>query len=84
MEPPEAFSEEPGQMERARAEQLKKMRERSVSRFKPAEMAEMLSSHGFSVIEDIDFQKIRSRFGLAVQGLAPGQAGLHVVHAKRQ
>jgi methyltransferase (TIGR00027 family) len=82
MEPPEAFSGELGQMERARDEQLKKVGERSVSRYGPAEMAAMLRSHEFSSIEDIDFQEIRGRFGRAVQGLAPGEAGLHVVHAK--
>jgi len=82
MEPPEAFSGELGQLERARAEQLKKMGEHSASRFEPEGIAAMIGSHGFSVIEDIDFQEIRSRFGHAVQGLAPGQAGLHVVHAR--
>ena len=83
MEPPEAFSEELRQIERPRDEQLKKMGERSVSRFEPGDIAEILRSHGFRAIEDIDFQEIKSRFGRAVQALAPGQAGLHVVHAKR-
>jgi methyltransferase (TIGR00027 family) len=82
LEPPESFSEELRQLEKARAEQLEKMGERSASRFEPAGMAAMLRAHGFSDVEDIDFQEIRSRFGRAVQGLAPGQAGLHVVHAK--
>ena len=82
MEHPEAFSEELRQLETQRAEQLKKMGERSVSRFDPAGMAEILRSHGFCAIEDIDFQKIRSKFGGAIQGLAPGHAGLHVVHAR--
>ena len=82
MEPPEAFSEELGQLERERTEQLKKMDERSVSRFEPAGIAAILRSHGFCDIEDINFQEIKSRFGGAVQRLAPGQAGLHVVHAK--
>ena len=35
MEPPEAFSEGLRQLEKERAEQLKKMDERSVSRFEP-------------------------------------------------
>ena len=82
MEPPEAFSEELRQIEKARAEQLEKMGERSDSRFEPADMAAILGSHGFCDLEDIDFQEIVSRFGSAVQGLAPGQAGVHVVHAK--
>ncbi len=82
VEPPEAFSEELRQLERERTEQLKKIDERSVSRFEPASMTAILRSHGFCEIEDISFQEIRSRFGHAVQGLAPGQAGLHVVHAK--
>jgi methyltransferase (TIGR00027 family) len=82
MGPPEAFSEELRQLERARSEQLEKLGERSVSRFEPAGMAAILRSHGFCAIEDISFREIASRFGRAVQGLAPGQAGLHVVHAK--
>ncbi len=82
MEPPEAFSEELRQLEKARTEQLKKIGERSVSRFEPAGMAAILRSHGFCAIEDFSFQEIASRFGSAVQGLAPGHAGLHVVHAK--
>jgi methyltransferase (TIGR00027 family) len=83
MEPPEAFSEELRQIEKARAEQLEKMGERSDSRFEPANMAAILRSHGFGDLEDIDFQQIVSRFGPAVQSLAPGHAALHVVHAKR-
>ncbi len=82
MEPPEAFSEELRQVETERAEQLRKIDERSVSRFEPAGMAALLRSHGFRSIEDINFPEIASRFGRAVQGLAPGQAGVHVVHAK--
>jgi methyltransferase (TIGR00027 family) len=82
MEPPEAFSEELRQLEKERTEQLKKMNERSVSRFEPAGMAEILRSHGLGAIEDFDFQEIASRFGHAVQGLAPGHLGVHVVHAK--
>jgi methyltransferase (TIGR00027 family) len=82
MEPPEAFSEELRQIEKARAEHLEKIGERSDSRFEPAGIAGNLRSRGFCAIEDIDFQQIASRFGRAVQGLAPGHAGLHVVHAK--
>jgi methyltransferase (TIGR00027 family) len=81
MEPPEAFSEELRQIDKKRAEQLEKMGERSDSRFEPASIRAILRSHGFSAIEDIDFQEIASRFGTAVQGLAPGHAGVHVVHA---
>jgi methyltransferase (TIGR00027 family) len=82
VEPPEASSEELRKIETERTEQLKKMDERSLSRFKPAGMAAMLRSHGFCAIEDLDFQQIASRFGGAVQGLAPGHLGVHVVHAK--
>jgi methyltransferase (TIGR00027 family) len=82
MEPSEAFSEELRQIEKARAEQLEKIGERSDSRFEPAGIAAILRSHGFCAIEDIHFQEIASRFGRAVQGLAPGHAGIHVVHAK--
>ncbi|HEY1897810.1 MAG TPA: SAM-dependent methyltransferase [Terracidiphilus sp.] len=81
MEPPEAFSEELRQIEKERAEQLEKMGERSASRFEPAGIAAILRSHGFSMIEDINFQQIASRFGRSVQGLAPGHLGAHVVHA---
>ncbi len=83
MEPPEAFSDELRQIEKARSEQLEKMGERSDSRFEPAAMAAILRSHGFRDLEDIGFQEIASRFGGTVQGLAPGHAGVHVVHAKR-
>jgi len=82
MQPPEAFSEELRQLEKARSEQLEKIGERTASRFEPAGIAAILRSLGFSQIEDIGFQEIKSRFGSAVQRLAPGQAGLHVVHAK--
>jgi methyltransferase (TIGR00027 family) len=82
MEPPEAFSEELRQLEKARAEQLEKIGERSASRFEPAGMEAILRSHGFCTIEDINFHEIASRFGHAVQGLSPGHAGVHVVHAK--
>lgn len=83
MEPPEAFSDELQQIEKARAEQLEKLGERSATRFQPAAMAALLRSHGFSAIEDISFQQIASRFAGAIQGLAPGHAGVHVAHAKR-
>ena len=82
MEPPEASSEEVRQFEGKRTEQLKKIDERSVSRFDPAGMAAILRSCGFCDIEDINFQEITSRFGQSVQGLAPGYLGVHVVHAK--
>jgi len=83
MEPPQAFSEEMRDLVMKRTEQLEKMNERWASRFDPAGMAAMLRSHGFCAIEDIDFQEIASRFGSAVQGLAPGHAGVHVVHARQ-
>jgi methyltransferase (TIGR00027 family) len=83
MEPPEASSEELKQLETERTEQHKKIDEHSVSRFDPAGIAAILRSHRFCAIEDIDFQEIASRFGHAVQGLAPGHLGVHVVHAKR-
>jgi methyltransferase (TIGR00027 family) len=56
VEPPEAFSEELRQLEKERIEQLKKIDERSVSRFEPAGMAAILRSHGSCDIEDINFQ----------------------------
>jgi methyltransferase (TIGR00027 family) len=79
---PEAFPGELRQLGTERTEQLKKMNERSASRFEAAGMAAILRSHGFCAIEDISFQEIASRFGSAVQGLAPGHLGVHVVHAK--
>ncbi len=82
MEPPEAFSEELRQLEKNRTEQLEKMGERSAIRFEPAGIAAILRSREFCSIEDINFQEIASRFGTAVQGLVPGHAGVHVVHAK--
>ena len=82
LEPPEAFSEELRQIEKERTEQLKKMDEHSVSRFEPPAIAAILRSHGFCTIVDINFQEIAARFGRAVQGLAPGHAGVHVIHAK--
>ena len=81
MEPPQAFSEEMRELVAKRTEELEKMDERWASRFEPAGMRAFLRSHGFSAIEDIGFEEIASRFGSAVQGLASGQAGLHVLHA---
>jgi methyltransferase (TIGR00027 family) len=82
MEPPEAFSEEMRELVTKRTAQLEKMGERCASRFDPAAMAALLRAHGFCDIEDIHFQEITSRFGHAVQGLPPGQAGFHVVYAR--
>jgi methyltransferase (TIGR00027 family) len=82
VEPPEAFSEELRQIETERTKQLEKLGERSVSRFEPAGIAAILRAHGFCAIEDISFKEIASRFGHAVQGLAPGHLAGHVVHAK--
>ncbi|MBV8571738.1 MAG: SAM-dependent methyltransferase [Acidobacteriaceae bacterium] len=83
MESPEAFSEELRQLEAKRTEGLQRIGERSVSRFEPAGIAALLRSHGFCSIDDIEYQEIASTFGSAVQGLAPGHAGVHVVHAKQ-
>jgi methyltransferase (TIGR00027 family) len=82
MEPPAASSEELRQLDTERTERLRKLDERSVSRFEPAGVAAILRSHGFFAVEDISFQEIASRFGGAVHGLAPGHLGVHVVHAK--
>jgi methyltransferase (TIGR00027 family) len=82
MEPPQAFSEEMREMVTKRTEQLEKTDEGWASRFEPDGIAAILRSHGFCDIEDINFEEITSRFGRAVQGLAPGRAGLHVVRAK--
>jgi methyltransferase (TIGR00027 family) len=83
MEPPQAFSKEMRELVTKRTEQLEKMNERWASRLEPAGIAAILRSHGFTGVEDIDFEEIRTRFGRGIQGLAPGQAGFHVVHAKR-
>lgn len=83
MEPPEASSKEIREIVGKRTAQLEKMAERWASHFDPARISTLLRSHGFQLIEDTDFQHIQSRFGHAVQGLAPGHAGLHVVHARR-
>src|SRR5262245_17487809 len=82
MESPQAFSQEIRELVTKRTEQLEKIDERWASTFEPAGIAAILHSRGFCDIEDINFQEIRSRFGHAVQGLAAGQAGLHVLHAK--
>lgn len=82
MEPPEAFSEEIRGVVTERTKQLEKSEERWASRFEPNGIAAMLRAHGFCHIEDFSFQQIRSKFGRHVQGLATGQAGVHVVHAK--
>ena len=82
MEPPESFSEDLKQLESKRTEQLEKIGERSLSRFTPSDIATILRSHSFSSIEDIDYQQIATRFGPAIQNLAPGQAALHVIRAK--
>jgi methyltransferase (TIGR00027 family) len=83
MESPQALLGEMRELVTKRTEQLEKMGERWASRFEPIGIAAILRSHGFCDIEDINFQEITSRFGSAVQGLASGQAGLHVVHAKK-
>ena len=83
MEPPEAFSHELAQLEKERDKQLEKAGERSVSRFDAAGMAAILRAHGFLAVEDLGYREIASRFGHAIQGLAPGHAGVHVAHAKR-
>jgi methyltransferase (TIGR00027 family) len=84
MEPPEALSEEMRRAVTERTTQLEKTPERSVSRFEPVGIAAILRAHGFGDIEDVSFQQIASRFGHAVQSLATGQLGVHVVHAKHK
>ena len=81
-EPPETWSEDVKAYAAARMAQLEKINEQWVNRFEPAAVAAILRSHGFDDMEDISFQQVVSRFGRDVQGLATGQAGLHVVHAK--
>ena len=49
MEPPEAFSEELRQIEKDRDEQLKKIGERSVSRFEPAGIAAFFARTDFAI-----------------------------------
>src|SRR5499425_292749 len=80
-EPPDAWSEDVKAYAAARMAQLEKINEQWVSRFEPAAVAAILRSHGFDDMEDISFEQVVSRFGRDVQGLATGQAGLHVVHA---
>jgi methyltransferase (TIGR00027 family) len=82
MEPPEAFSEEIKGVVKERTERLEKTGERWASRFEPGGIAEILRLHGFCEIEDMSFQQIASKFGRDVEGLATGQLGVHVVHAK--
>ena len=82
LQPPEAFSDDLREIERARVEALKKIDENSVCRFEPPEMAVLLKRHGFTGIQDTGYSEIIALFGHAVQGLAPGHAGLHVVHAR--
>jgi methyltransferase (TIGR00027 family) len=82
LEPPESSSEELRRLERERTEHLRRIDEGSVSRFEPAGVAAILRAHGFWAIEDISFQEIASTFGRAVQGLAPGHLGVHVIRAK--
>jgi methyltransferase (TIGR00027 family) len=82
MDSPQSFSEETRALITKRTEQLEKINERWVSRFEPAGIGAILRSHGLRDIEDIDFPEIRSRFGRVIQGLAPGEVGLHVVRAK--
>src|SRR5215472_4733382 len=82
VESPEAPSEELRQLETERTKQLEKFNDRGVSVSEPVGIEVILPSHGFCAIEDINFQEIASRFGRAVQGLAPGHASVHVVHAK--
>jgi methyltransferase (TIGR00027 family) len=82
MEALPAFSEEMRESVAKRAEKLEQMNEGWASHFEPAEIAAILRAHGFSEMEDTSFQEIESRFGHAIQGLAPGGTGLHVVHAR--
>ena len=81
-EPPETWTEGVKARVAARMAQLEKINEQWVSRFAPTGVAAILRSHGFDYVEDISFQQVVSRFGGNVQGLATGQAGVHVVHAK--
>lgn len=81
-EPPETFTEEVKAFAAARMAQLEKINEQWVSRFEPVGIAAILRSHGFDQLEDISFQEVVARFGRDVQGLATGQVGVHVIHAK--
>jgi methyltransferase (TIGR00027 family) len=82
VEPPETFTEDVKAYAAARTAQLEKIKEQWVSCIEPAGVAAILRSNGFHGMEDISFQQVVSRFGRDVQGLAPGQVGVHVVHAK--
>jgi methyltransferase (TIGR00027 family) len=84
MESPQAFSKEMRDVVTERTQQLERIGERWTSRFEPTQMAAILRAHGFFEVEDIDFQEIASRFGGAIEGLAPGHAGMHVVHARHR
>jgi len=81
-EPTEAWTEDMKAHAGARMAQLEKINERWVSRFEPAGVAAILRSHGFDDMGDISFQQVVSRFGRDIQGLATGQIGVRVVHAK--
>jgi len=81
-EPPETWSDNLKTMATARMAQLERIGENSVGRLDPPAVTAILRSHGFDTIEDTGFRQIVSRFGRNIQGLAPGQAGLHVVLAK--
>jgi methyltransferase (TIGR00027 family) len=83
MEAPGACSGEIKQLLKARTEQLEKINERCASHCNPPGIAALLRAHGFRDIEDTNFEAIKSQFGPSVRGLTPGQAGFHVVHAKR-
>lgn len=84
IEPPETWAEETKADAAARMAQLEKIKEQWVSHFEPAGIAAILRSHGFDEIKDSSFQQVVCRFGHYVQGLAPAQAGVHIVHAKHQ
>jgi hypothetical protein len=82
MEPSEAYSEELSQLEKDRIELLKKMDEVRSAVSSRLTLQRFFARTAFAPIEDINFQEIASSIGHAVQGLAPGPAGVHVVHAK--
>jgi len=82
-EPSEAFSSDIRQSAAERSRQLEKSNEGLISRFDPAELVAVLRAHGFGDIEDTNYRELARRFGAAIQGLAPGEPGIHVVHAKR-
>jgi methyltransferase (TIGR00027 family) len=82
MEPSEGFSEDVRKYVKERTEQQEQTDEPWASRFDPAGIAAILRAHGFCDIEDIGFQEITARFGRAIESIAPGRFGIHVVHAK--